>query len=270
MEISVRKPSAWKISLSLRAKDVTYFLAFFLLFTCDFYNTTTFKGVMNISSLLNVVRVFSVILIFVKCAFLDRYNIKQLSVIALLVGFAAISIFSSSTATLLDFILLAVGCRGVDDKKIVKTYLILGTIYLLIAMFCSLSGIIVNYSTVRPSTGTVRYSFGIVYSTDFAAHVFFLILAYHYIRKHKMKLLDVIIHIFIIAFLDRYCNARLSELMILATLILFLLYDYKRKIFQSKRFAFATQWVTLVCGIFSVGITYLYSSSSHFWVLLDE
>ena len=93
------------------------FLAFILLFTCDFYNTTTFKGLVDITFLLNAARVLSVILITVKCVYIDSYSIKHLIVITLLVGVAAISVFSSNTAALLDFILLAVGCRGIDDKK---------------------------------------------------------------------------------------------------------------------------------------------------------
>ena len=265
MKISIRK-----ISLTVKAGDAAYFLAFFLLFTCDFYNTTTFKGLLNISLFLNVVRIFSALLIFTKCVCVDRYSIKQLSMIALLVGFAGISVFSSNTATLLDFILLAVGCRGVDDKKIVKTYFILGTFYLLIAIACSISGFIVNYSTIRANMGTVRYSFGIIYSTDFAAHVFFLILAYHYIRNCKIKLLDVIVHILIVVFLDRHCDARLSEAMILLSLALSFLYDYRRKIYQSRLFAFTVHWATLICGIFSVVITNLYSDSSPTWIALDE
>lgn len=265
MKITIRKASS-----TVKAGDAAYFLVFILLFTCDFYNTTTFKGLVDITFLLNAARVLSVILITVKCVYIDSYSIKHLIVITLLVGVAAISVFSSNTAALLDFILLAVGCRGIDDKKIVKTYFVFGTIYLLITMVCSLTGVIENYSTIRATTGTLRYSFGIVYSTDFAAHVFFLILAFHYIRDRRIKLLDIIIHILIVAFLNRYCDSRLSEAMILMTLILFIIYDFRGEIFGSRVFGFISTWVTVGCGIFSVVITNLYSGSSVAWVAIDE
>ncbi|MCD7919381.1 MAG: hypothetical protein LUG45_04805 [Clostridiales bacterium] len=265
MKILIRK-----ISPRVNAKDMAYFLAYFLLFTCDFYDTTTFKGLVDISPLLNLVRAFSAMLIVAKCVFLDRYSFKQLSLAIIIVVTAAISVLSSNTAMLFDYILLAVGCRGIDNKKIVKVYFNLGTLYLLITMFCSLTGIIDNYSTVRTGTETVRYSFGIIYSTDFAAHVFFLILAYHYIRKRKIKPIDILAHLLIVVFLDMYCNARLSEIMILFALVLFYLYDYREEFYQSRFFAIVTHWITLICGIFSIIVTYLYSGSSQLWIVLDE
>ena len=73
MKITIRKASS-----TVKAGDAAYFLAFILLFMCDFYNTTTFKGLVDITFLLNAARVLSVILITVKCVYIDSYSIKYL------------------------------------------------------------------------------------------------------------------------------------------------------------------------------------------------
>ena len=259
-----------KINLRVSVTDAIFYLIFFMLFTCGFYNTTTFKGVVDISVVQNIFRIFSIILLAYKCILIDRFNLNQLLVCSVLVIIASIALYSSNRGELLDFMLIVIGSRRVNDKQIVKTYFILGTLYLLITIACSLTGVIVNYSTIRLGVGTVRYAFGIVYSTDFAAHIFFLVLAYHYIRKKKIKFKQIIVHVVIVIFLDRYCDSRFSEFLILLTLLLFFINDYRDKIFKSKVFIFVSNWITAVCGIFSVAVTYMYSNTNVMWIAVDE
>lgn len=258
-----------KQSLIINKASAIYHIVFFIIFTCDFYYTTTFKALGDISLIQNLCRLFAIMLTLYKYA-ASRYHITQLLIYFAVVLIAAISFMASRQGMLLDFVLLALASRGVDEKRIVRSYLILGTAYTVIAFVSSVTGLILNYATIRAETGKIRYAFGTVYATDFAARVFFLILAYHYIRKRKLNFLDIIIHIATVVFLEMYCNARFSEILIILTLVVFFLYDYHKTIFCKKWLRLASVWSIAVCAIFSICMTLSYDPTSALWNKIDS
>lgn len=58
-------------------------------------------------------------------------------------------------------------------------------------------GIVGNMVSFREEK--VRNSFGFIYATDFAAHIFYLVLMYFYLRSGKFNLIEIMlfcIHLF--------------------------------------------------------------------------
>jgi hypothetical protein len=101
------------------------------------------------------------------------------------------------------------GAKNVDFRRIMYLYLVLGTILLAFIFFSSLFGLTKNLVYHR-GVDTVRRSFGIIYPTDFAAHVLYLVLAYCYLYFKKVSWRSYLVFCLLAYGLNKYCDARLS------------------------------------------------------------
>lgn len=111
-------------------------------------------------------------LIMLKIIVFDKYNDKMLlfSSVLLVDAFLVAGISSYQEALIFGIVLL--GCKGVDFVKILKVY-IAGNIAVLLAAFvASRLDIIEDLVYIRDYV-VERNSFGTIYPTDFAAHIFF-------------------------------------------------------------------------------------------------
>lgn len=74
---------------------------------------------------------------------------------------------------------LIVGAKGIDFSKILKFYLIISITIMAVAFAASQGGIIedLQYMNDRGAGKFLRHSFGIVYPTDYAAHLFYMTMA---------------------------------------------------------------------------------------------
>lgn len=257
-----------------------FIIAYIMLLLCSFYQTTTFKAIFDINLLYNICRLFAAALILFKCVCFDKYTLKELLLIVLLIFIGFISYFLSKRGELLDVILLIVGSANLNVRSIIKAYIIIATSFLLVAFICSQTGIIVDYTTIR-AAGSIgklnieRHGFGIVYATDFAAHILFIYISYFYLkfRRRKIKLLDCLITILLLVFLDIFCDARLTEYMIALSFILFVIaYSPKlaTKVLNCALFSKVVVYAIPVCAIFTIVLTFFYNSSNALWVTFDR
>lgn len=88
-----------------------------------------------------------------------------------------------------ETVVMCIAAKNVDFRKIVKLSLTIGISVMVAAFAASQLGIIED---LVYSHGT-RHSFGICYPTDFAAHVFFLLLGYLYLRQGKLHILEYLL-----------------------------------------------------------------------------
>lgn len=250
--------------------EMLFMTSFILGFICAFYNTTTFIGVYSISFLYNTVRIYMLLAISLKLIYVDRYKSTELLCIFILIIFSLFAYYNSGRPALLEFVLLLVGAKNIEPRKIVSVYFKIGIVFLFVVILCSQVGIIEDYTTTRVGATMLRHGFGIIYSTDFAAHVLFLYLSYHYLRIRKIKLIDGIITIAIVIILDKFCNARLSEGMIIVSFAVLLLYEKRKNIFENRIFFSIAKILGFVCAIFSILITWLYNASNPTMAVLNE
>lgn len=255
--------------ISLKRGELLYFSAFMPIVFCSFYDTTTFKSVMDISVIYFCARIYMILAIAIKCICIDRYKIKELLIIAVVVLIGIVSTLTSQRAALFEYIVLMVGTRNVKAKRIIKAYLVISVPVMILAFICSNFGLIVDFTSTRRGADIIRHSFGIVYTTDFAAHIFYIILAVLFIKK-KTKRYDLIIILGVVYFIDRNCNARLSEVMILFSGVLFYILDHKRKILDNKIFF----KIVKLCGFLFAGLTFIlanmYNIKNPIMVYIDE
>ena len=257
-----------KIKINIR--EIFFFLAYIPLLMCAFYDTTTFKAVVSINTLYVIVRLFALCVIAYKCVAIDRYSQKTLIIIALFVLFSALSILRSSRVALFEYVLLMVGARGIAPKKIVKSFFTISLVMIITAFAFSKLGLIVDYTIIRRGSSFVRHSFGIVYTTDFAAHVFFTLLSFLFIKRKRISLIQIIGILGLIVWIDRNCNARISEALMVITLLLYVLYDFKASLFEWKVFQYIVKFSGFFFSACVFALAIAYNTSNSLMVLIDE
>ena len=109
---------------------------------------------------------------------------------------------------------LILGIRGENFRQIIRLYLIVGTISLIGIFLAAELRIIPNLVFVRDTTNVVRHSFGIIYSTDFAAHVLYLVLAHCYLRFDRLRGYHYFSYLIVAIFVWQTTDARLDALAI--------------------------------------------------------
>lgn len=207
--------------IKVNIKEFLFYTAYIPLVTCAFFKTTTFVEIIDFNFIYNLFRMYAIGAFMLKTIVYDKLSNKSLFICMLTVVLGVLSYYQSGVASLMEFVILLFLARDVDIKRFIKVFFYWILFLLIFTMACALTGIITNYTTSRSDSNMLRYSFGIVYSTDFAAHIFFLILSYFYSVCKKIRLVDVLGCVVIVMLLDIYCDARLSELSILITAGLF-------------------------------------------------
>lgn len=114
---------------------------------------------------------------------------------------------------LYDTALLIVGAYKTYYKKILKVYLIVSIPFTIYTIVASQFGLVTNL--IYNQHGRIRESFGFIYPTDFAAHIFFMFSAWVLIRELNCTVAELIFMIIIVVLLDIYSDTRCSEITII-------------------------------------------------------
>ena len=197
--------------LSINGQSI-YEAAFVFYFTDFFLQFTTFMNFFE----KNTFHMFSYLglgLVIFKLFFLDHQTTKRFIVNLLALGFLVLTWRTSSDFMLFSMGIFILGAREIEFNRIVYLYFYIGIIILTFVMISALSGIIPNLIYRREQvTGTIRQSFGIVYPTDFAAHVLYLVLAYCYLFFKRITIKSYLFFCLLAYLLIYFCDARLSAL----------------------------------------------------------
>ncbi len=156
---------------------------------------------------------------------------KIFSVALILIGgLYSITTEDSSNSEIFDFLICIAACIGKSHKKILKSLLISGSIIMIIALLASQAGLISDY-VYTPG----RHSLGIIYCTDFGAHVVFLVLAYIILKNYSPNIKTVIISLITFEVCYFIAMAKTASICILITLtgitIEYLFQKYKKHSF---------------------------------------
>ena len=83
------------------------------------------------------------------------------------------------------WVLFLAGSRDVPIKKILEVYLVITGAGMILAYGASMLGVIENLQYVTYGRG-IRNSFGIVYTTDFSAHIFYMMVIGFYLLGERL------------------------------------------------------------------------------------
>ena len=183
-----------------------FLLAFFFYMMVASLQTTMFRVG---GPILTIVYFFLTGCVLLKIIAFDRYTEKELYFAAWLLGDAAAVMVFSGYKEVLFFAVMLLGAKNIAFDKILKVYLLVNVAVLVSAFVASRLDVIEDLVYVRAFFGE-RNSFGAVYPTDFAAHIFFLLSAGYYVIRKKLQPYHILLGAVTCATVYYYCRTRLD------------------------------------------------------------
>lgn len=256
--------------------DSIYLVAFALFLALAFMYTTTFE-IEWPEFLYYDIRLFLFAIVFARIILSDAYTLREsiLAVLIFVVFFAAWR--RNSEDIMLNTLLLVLGSKGISFRKMMKVYFGVTCGLLLITMYAALSGKIENLVYFQNGR-RMRVAFGICYPTDFSAHVFYMILAYGYIRRERIKYFEIAIIAALGAGVYYFCDARVNTVCILVTagILFYNKFRIEQAVKRRKNYEMNPIWSALLalsttlCATFMIVMTLLYTSENKLTVLIDR
>lgn len=202
-------------------------------------------------------------LIVLKVMLYDQFSVKQLGASALMLLVGVLTYMGTRDILYFALMVIIIGAKDVDLDKILSVWLIIIITIMILAFIASQLGIIKNLQYVSTDFLTkkkiIRNSFGIIYSTDFAAHIFFCGLTLFYLRRDYLKWYDFIAGIIAALLVYHYCRAKLDALSILITTLLFLFASLSKENDVWKKFwSIIGPIITPITCIIMIILTYIY------------
>lgn len=256
--------------------DNVYLVLFAAMIGYSFLLTTTFEIVWP-EYLYENLRILLLVVIMLKTAVEEKADYTDLFLGAFAAVVFLIAWKHNDYEILSNVILLIVGCRGIPFRKIVKTYLLTCSVLLIITMAFALTGRIENF-VLQQEGRRLRIAFGVIYPTDFSAHVFYMIIAYCYLRKEKIKYIEIGAIAALGIFVYVFCDARLNAVCILLTagIVTYNKLRHKNAAQAQKKYEMNSVFSAILCfsttifSIMMIGMTLLYSPNNKWMVLLDR
>lgn len=242
-----------------------YFISYIPILLVSILNTTMYYQYIP-SAYTKLVIMFSIGILLIKFIFIDEHTFLEYMSIILALIINLLAYYKSDNKYLLIMVIFMVASSALKEKSLILSYLVITIGVLIFAFISTKMGIIPDLVYQRNMLD--RHSFGIIYPTDFAAHIFYLMCALTLLRFKRYNLLDFLLLIMVAICLFRYTDARLNTVMILllalATLIL-----KKMPVLNKSIFKFA--WIVPIFSIiFAYLSTYFYSNGSAFFAVLNK
>lgn len=250
--------------------EFIYKIGFVFYFVVSFLETTTFLDYFGRNTLHRLSYIGLAFILF-KIFFIDKQRVSSFIFNLLILGLLVITWRTSGEFLMLPMGIFIIGARDVNFRDIIKLYLGVGIIILLSTFSSSLIGIIKNLTYHRGETSVVRQSFGIMYPTDFAAHVFYLLLAYAYLRFKRLNWRDYIVFIIISWLLIKFCDARLSAYSLIILIPVMIIGQKASMKWRASQIVANFYWaIPVILGYLTFWLSYFYSSSNHIFLKINN
>ena len=188
-----------------------------------------------------------------------------------------VGIINGKYFSMLAICALVFGAKGIDYNKLLQYYFSISSFFCLsIITLCGLGLIRDNIAepdnrvNLLTDNYSIRHSFGYVWPTDFATHVFFILLTLWILKKGKLNIIFYIVYLIISYLIVLYTDSRLGAgcIVLLVIFSLFIRIREKYSFNFSKINLIYVIWIPLIVFV-SLYLTYHYNPSDESWVLLD-
>lgn len=253
-----------------------YIVVLILWISYFFLNTTTFR-VQWPEFYYTSIRIAFVAIIFMRACYSKTYSYIELGIIGILFVCFSFAVYRNGYTELKDALLVIFGAKDISFKKLLKIYSGTIGILLLLTIILALRGYIDNLIYYQDGRRP-RIAFGIGYPTDFSAYIFYILLAYFYIRGKRIKYLEIVSGIVAAIAVYWFCDARLNTICILLLSAIFLYNRIIQKICEknNKLYIMNRLWShcltlsTTIASIFMILLTLFYSTDNHAIQLINN
>lgn len=143
-----------------------------------------------------------------------KYDWREWAAGLLLLACARQAVSVNGYDNILFMILMILGARGISFRKIVKVFFTVSLIATVGVVAGSQTGLIENL-VYQQAGRNIRIAFGFAYPTSFAAHIYFLVLCFWYLRAGKLTIAGSLIPAFFGVFVYIFCEARFTSISLL-------------------------------------------------------
>jgi len=227
--------------------ELLYFSAVIMLLVRNIIQVSTLIDIKSTSMFFDVLLFSAYILLFIKIIY--KENIKRLIVYAIIIFLALISYASSKMTDYLSLVLLVIGAKGIDIKKIVKVCFSFYAITLGVHIIAYIITMLVDPASIEivHRDEVERYSFFLGHPNSFAAILAWTNIMYLYLRYDKLKIRDYILTILVALFIYFVPNSRTSAILLIVFIIMILMFKKNiRFIIKLGRFAIPVLAVTMI------------------------
>lgn len=224
--------------------DNLYLVLFSIFVGYKFLETTTWT-IPWMTNYFDVLKYIFIAFVIARLCFCKDFSKKEILFVIILV-FVLLYAMNTNGYTEIGYMaMMVLGCRGLKSDRVIGTYFFVSLVLFLLTIAAALSGIIDNLVYYQ-GEDRVRMSLGIIYPTDFSAHVFFLTLCYIFLRRNYLKLIECFIPIVLAGVVYFIADARLNTICLLMFGIglLFIVF-YRRKLKNNSN------WIMLLSDILS-------------------
>ncbi|MBB1079792.1 polymerase [Limosilactobacillus sp. STM2_1] len=243
-------------------------LVFYLFFS--FLRNTTFDPYLG-SRPFNLASYICVAILIFKIYFLDSHELKEKILITFFLLIAICSWRLSTSNLIIVMATFIVAAKGVPFTRIIQYYFYTTLILLISVVAFSLLGVIKDLVFVVHGRAT-RYALGIVYPTDLASHVLYLLLAHVYLYYNKLNWRYYTGYVLVALLLKFITDARLSIICIL--LILPVVWIAKLAESPQDRvahFIISLYWIFIpLLAFVSFAGTYFFDNTNHIYYKIDH
>ncbi|KRN94729.1 hypothetical protein [Pediococcus stilesii] len=255
MDLNEKKESTLSNLLFLVAYTIVIFISSL---------TTTLYAHIIPAPYVSSILIVGISILFCKFIFTDKHSFFEYTLYLFIGIILLISMIKSESKQLIVVAIFMLMSKNVKSRPLLKIYLIVSLLVLLFSYFSTKMGWIMDLTYTRNMIE--RHSYGIVYPTDFASHIFYVCCAYVFLRFKKFNLFDVIFLLVTALLVYRQTDARLNFGMILLLIVVGLLGKKEKLDFLNT--------VAWLVPIFSFLFTYLasrfYNPTSFIFDLLNK
>lgn len=200
-------------------------------------------------------------------ALTPRQIIGEVSLLALVTAVT----LTSGAHYLLPTVMLVLAARQVSFRRIMQVYLAVVGSILLLAFIAAEIGLIKNITFVTDDG--VRQSFGVVYTTDFAAHIFYICAAYLYLQARRFRLVMLIPALLGLVVIYQFTKTMTDTIALVVLISGYLVYVYRRKNQHLKwlrpllRYSFLT--LPIASGLM-IGLSNIFNYQDKLLVTLND
>ncbi len=169
-----------------------------------------------------VAKAVALVLVAGKMILFDRYRPREFWLIVCLLGIGLLVVVSSGYTEAFFWICMLLGAKDVPFRKILQIYLIVSVSIVFLAFCASMLDVIQNLQYQREDSYIIRNSFGIIYTTDFASHIFAIVLVAFYLLKDRLRVYHYVIALVLAFLVYRFCYTRLDVACIVLMIGVFL------------------------------------------------
>lgn len=251
--------------------ETTYLIIYAIALIFNIWGTTMFPDIWPSRFGLFL---YFVIMIYVFLKGLKKFTYtKAEAIFAFVIGISfLICAFKNDMYSFLFLIaFLIIGAKDVSIDKILKIYLIISVIMLFATFGASMCGWIENLQYWKGYK--MRFSFGMIYPTDFATHIFYIMLAAICLFNRKICFVEAIIICAIAGVVFQLTVAYTSFLCMLCVAFCIVLNWFLAKKNVEVKDGITTRLISLAPIVFStlfIGMAVLYDEKKAKWVAIDN